>query len=100
MKNFIETLIKHLVDKPDEVMVNEIKGDTTIIYELHVGDGDMGKVIGKHGQTARSLRTLLSAVSAKNGQRSFLEIIDKHAPDRYDQKHKPLMEINDQKPGI
>ena len=76
MKEFIEVLIKHLVDKPDEVRVNEIKGGSTVIFELHVGDGDIGKVIGKHGQTANSIRTLLSAVSAKNGQRSFLEIMD------------------------
>ncbi len=89
MKDFLEVLIKHLVDKPDEVVVNEIKGDTTIIYELEVGDGDMGKVIGKHGQTARSLRTLLSAVSAKNGQRSFLEIIDNHhSYNKDDHTHK------------
>lgn len=98
MKDFLEVLIKHLVDKPDEVVVNEIKGDTTIIYELEVGDGDMGKVIGKHGQTARSLRTLLSAVSAKNGQRSFLEIIDKHATGKRDHKYNPQMDTKEQKP--
>lgn len=80
MKDFVETLVKHLVDKPDEVRVNEVNGNTTVIFELHVGDGDIGKVIGKHGQTAHSLRTLLSAVSAKNGQRSFLEIMDNHRP--------------------
>ena len=76
MKEVIEFLVRHLVDKPDEVRVNEVTGGHTIIFELHVGDGDIGKVIGKHGQTAQSLRTILSAVSAKNGQRSFLEIMD------------------------
>ena len=84
MKEFIEVLVKHLVDKPDEVEVNEIKGGSTVIFELHVGDGDIGKVIGKHGQTANSIRTLLSAVSAKNGQRSFLEIMDKNNPKKKD----------------
>jgi predicted RNA-binding protein YlqC (UPF0109 family) len=76
MKEFIEYLVKQLVDKPDEVQVHEITGDHTIIFELHVGDGDMGKVIGRGGQTARSLRTLLAAVAAKQGKRSVLEILE------------------------
>jgi len=76
MKNFIEFLIKHLVDNPEQIKVNEIKGGSTVILELHVAPSDIGKIIGKHGQTANSLRTLLGAVSAKNGQRSFLEIMD------------------------
>jgi len=83
MKEIIEYLVQQLVDKPDEVRVNEIAGGHTVIFELHVGDGDIGKVIGKHGQTAHSLRTILSAISAKNGQRSFLEIMDdKQSPDK------------------
>ena len=76
MKDFIEHLIKHLVDKPEEVHVKQIAGEKTVVYELHVGDGDMGKVIGRKGQTARSLRTILAAVSAKQGLRSVLEILD------------------------
>ena len=76
MKDFVEHLIKYLVDKPDEVHVKEIAGEKTVVYELHVGDGDMGKVIGRKGQTARSLRTILAAVSAKQGQRCVLEILD------------------------
>ncbi len=76
MKEFIEYLIKHLVDKPDEVKITEVVGEQTIVFELHVGDGDMGKVIGKSGQTARSLRTILTAASAKQGKRSILEILD------------------------
>jgi uncharacterized protein len=83
MKKIIEYLVQHLVDKPDEVRVNEVSGGNTVIFELHVGEGDIGKVIGKHGQTAQSLRTILSAVSAKNGQHSFLEIMDdKQSADR------------------
>ena len=76
MKNIIEYLVKHLVDKPDEVRIKEVAGDRTSIFELHVGKGDIGKVIGKNGQTAHSLRTILSAISAKNKQHSFLEIMD------------------------
>ena len=76
MKEFIEYLIKHLVDKPEEVKINEIAGERTVVFELHVGDGDMGKVIGRHGQTAGSLRTLLAAAAAKQGKRFVLEILD------------------------
>ncbi len=76
MKEFLEFIIKHLVDKPNEVQVNEIDGERTIVYELRVGQGDMGKVIGKHGKTARSIRTLLAAASAKAGKRAVLEILE------------------------
>jgi len=76
MKEFIEFIAKQLVDKPDEVRITEIEGERTTVYELRVGSGDMGKVIGKHGQTAKSLRTLLSAASAKSGKRSVLEILE------------------------
>ncbi len=76
MKEFIEFIVKHLVDKPDEVFVNEIDGERTVVYELRVGEGDMGKVIGRRGQTAKSLRTLLAAASAKMGKRAVLEILE------------------------
>jgi len=76
MKEFIEFMIKHLVDKPDEVQVNEIVGERTVVCELCVGEGDMGKVIGRRGQTARSLRILLTAAAAKQGKRSVLEILE------------------------
>ena len=76
MKEFIEFIIKHLVDKPDEVQVNEIVGKKTVVFELRVGKGDIGKVIGRHGQTARSLRILLSAAGAKQGKRSVFEILE------------------------
>jgi predicted RNA-binding protein YlqC (UPF0109 family) len=76
MKEFIEFIIKHLVDNPSEVKVNEIDGERTVVFEVRVGDGDMGKVIGRRGQTAKSLRTLLAAASAKLGKRSVLEILE------------------------
>ncbi len=76
MKEFIEFIVKHLVDYPDKVVVNEIDGERTIVFELRVGQGDMGKVIGRRGQTARALRTLLAAASAKMGKRSVLEILE------------------------
>jgi len=76
MKEFLEFMVKHLVDKPDEVQVNEIEGERTTVFELRVGQGDMGKVIGKHGKTAKSVRTLLAAASAKTGKRAVLEILE------------------------
>ena len=76
LKDFIEYIAKHLVDKPEEVTVNEIDGERTIVYELRVGYGDLGKVIGKHGQTAKSIRILLAAASAKRGKRAVLEILE------------------------
>lgn len=76
MKQFIEFIVKHIVDKPDEVTVNEVDGERTIVFELRVGKGDMGKIIGKHGQTAKSLRILLAAASAKTGKRAVLEILE------------------------
>jgi predicted RNA-binding protein YlqC (UPF0109 family) len=76
VKEFVENMIKYLVDKPEEVKINEINGERTIVLELRVGRGDMGKVIGRHGQTARSIRTLLAATAAKQGRRFVLEILE------------------------
>jgi len=76
MKDFIEFIIKHLVDKPEEVEVNEIDGERTVVLEIRVSKGDIGKVIGRHGQTARSLRTLLAAAGAKQGKRFVFEILE------------------------
>ena len=75
MKEFVEYIVKHLVDKPEEVKITEVKGDRITIYELRVGKGDMGKVIGREGQNAQAIRTLLNAAS-KGGQRSNLEILE------------------------
>ena len=88
MKEFVEFMIKYLVDKPEEIQVKEIAGERTVVFELRVGDGDMGKVIGRRGQTARSLRTILAAVAAKQGQRSVLEILeDKEKGTTFAAKH-------------
>jgi predicted RNA-binding protein YlqC (UPF0109 family) len=59
MKEFIERIARSLVDRPDEVQVNVIEGEQTSVYEIRTGDGDLGKIIGKHGQTIRAIRTLL-----------------------------------------
>jgi predicted RNA-binding protein YlqC (UPF0109 family) len=76
MKEFIEYITKYLVDNPNDVKVAGVEGEKTTVYELRVGDGDLGKVIGKKGQTAKSIRTLLAAASAKSGKRAMLEILE------------------------
>ena len=76
MKQLVELIARSLVDNPDAVVVNQIDGEKTTVYELRVGPGDLGKVIGKGGQTARSIRTLVSAASAKLGKRAVLEILE------------------------
>ncbi len=76
MKEFIEFIAKNLVDKPEEVSITEELRESKIVFKLKVGESDIGKVIGKQGKTAQAMRTLLSAVSAKEGKRVILEIVD------------------------
>jgi predicted RNA-binding protein YlqC (UPF0109 family) len=76
MKQFIENIVKALVDHPDQVNVSEVDGEKTTVYELRVGPGDLGKVIGKKGKTAGAIRILISAASAKKGKRAMLEILE------------------------
>ena len=74
--SLIEFVVRALVDLPDQVKVNAVKGEQTTVIELHVAKEDLGKVIGKMGKTAQSLRTILNAVSTKMKMRSVLEIIE------------------------
>jgi len=76
MKELIEYLAKLLVDKPEEVSVTEIEGEQTSVIELRVAKEDLGKVIGKQGRTARAMRIILGAASAKMKKRSVLEILE------------------------
>jgi uncharacterized protein len=76
MKELIEFIVKALVDDPSEVRLQEISGDKVTLYELRVSKADIGKVIGKRGRTAGAIRTILNAVSTKQGKRAELEIIE------------------------
>jgi len=76
MKEFIESIARALVDNPNNVEVSEIEGEKTTVYELRVAPEDLGKVIGRKGQTAKAIRTLIAAVSAKKGKRALLEILE------------------------
>jgi uncharacterized protein len=74
MKEFIEFIAKNLVDQPEGVSVEEIVEDNKVTLKLHVSKNDLGKVIGKQGKTAKSMRTLLTAVAAKHNKSGHLEI--------------------------
>lgn len=76
MKELIEYIAKSLVDRPEEVVVTETDGEKTAIIELKVAKEDLGKVIGKMGRTARSMRTILNAAATKIGKRCVLEIVE------------------------
>ena len=76
MKELIEDMAKALVDKPEVVVVSEVEGERTTVYELRVETSDLGKVIGKQGKTARAMRTIISAAGTKLGKRCVLEILE------------------------
>ena len=76
LKELVTTIARALVDAPDEVSVDELEGDGTRVLELRVGKDDIGKVIGKDGRTAQSIRAVLAAAASKAGQRVQLDILD------------------------
>ena len=77
MKELLEVMIKAIVDLPDEVNITVTESENTNIFELRVGDGDLGKVIGKKGKNVMAIRTILSAATAKEGgKRSILGIVE------------------------
>lgn len=76
MKEFVEYIVKNLVDHPDQVHINEVGGTNTLIIELRVEKSDIGKIIGKNGKTINAIRTLLMSVASRNGLRVNLEIIE------------------------
>ena len=76
MKNLVVDIAKALVDIPEEVSVREVEGEQTTVLELRVAPSDLGKVIGKQGRTARSIRTLLGAAGMKLNRRFTLEILE------------------------
>ena len=77
MKDLLEDMVKAIVDSPDDVVIDVTESENTTIYELRLGDGDLGKVIGKRGRNIGAIRTLISAATAKEGgKRSIIEIIE------------------------
>ena len=76
MKELLERIARSLVDRPDEVVVTEIEGEQTTVLELRVDPDDLGKVIGKQGRTARSIRTILASVGTKLDKKIVFEILE------------------------
>jgi len=76
MKQLIEDIAKALVDIPDDVVVKVVEGEQVTVLELRVAPSDLGKVIGKQGRTARSIRTILGAAGMKLNRRFTLEILE------------------------
>ncbi|HKZ53587.1 MAG TPA: KH domain-containing protein [Candidatus Acidoferrales bacterium] len=76
MRELVEQIAKSLVDNPDQVTVRAIEGEQVTVLELRVAPTDLGKVIGKQGRTARSIRTILGAAGMKMRKRFTLEILE------------------------
>ena len=76
MRDLVEYIARALVDDPAQVSVEEVAGQKTTVYKLRVASQDIGKVIGKDGRTARSIRAVLSAAAAKAHKRAVLEIVE------------------------
>jgi predicted RNA-binding protein YlqC (UPF0109 family) len=76
MQTLVRDIAQALVDDTENVSVEVIRGNNTMVLELHVAKGDVGKIIGKQGRTADAIRTILSAISGKEKQRAILSIIE------------------------
>ena len=77
MKNLVESMVKSLVDYPDEVVINETSGESIMILEISVSSDDIGKVIGKEGRIANAIRTVVKAAAAKLDKKVTVEILTK-----------------------
>jgi len=76
MKDLVQFMAEALVDYPDQVSVNAVEGENSVILELKVAPDDVGKVIGKGGQTAKAMRKILSAAATKLKKKSLLQIVE------------------------
>ena len=76
MKEIIETIILNLVDNKDAVQINEVQGEKSIVFEVKVADEDMGKVIGRQGRLAKSIRTVVKSIGAREHKKVSVEFID------------------------
>jgi predicted RNA-binding protein YlqC (UPF0109 family) len=76
MIDYALSIIRPLVDHPNEVQITSIDGEKTLVLELHCHDSDVGKVIGKSGKTITSVRSLLSALAARQGRRALIEVVE------------------------
>lgn len=75
MKDILQTIILNLVDNKEEVEIKELEGEKSIVFEVKVAENDMGKIIGKQGRLAKSIRTVMKAVASKEQKRVTVEFI-------------------------
>ena len=76
MKEILETIIKNLVDNKEAVEIKELEGEQSVVYEVKVAENDMGKIIGKQGRLAKSIRTVAKSVGAREHKKVSVEFID------------------------
>lgn len=76
MQEFLDFVVRQLIDYPDEMILSKIEANRKVLFRLQLRQSDVGKVIGKHGQTIIAIRNLLSAAAARHGQRASLEIVE------------------------
>ena len=76
MQEFLDFVLRQLIDFPDEMILSKVEANRKIIFRLRLRQSDVGKVIGKHGQTIIAIRNLLSAAAARHGQKAILEIVE------------------------
>ena len=76
MKQFLEFVIRQLVEFPDEMMLSEIPNGKLIVFKLQLRQSDVGRIIGRNGQTIQAIRALLASSAARHGQRATLEIVE------------------------
>lgn len=75
MKEILETIISNLVENKEAAQVTQIEGEKSVVFEVKVAEGDMGKIIGKQGRIAKSIRTVMKAVAAKENKKASVEFI-------------------------
>ena len=75
MKDILQTIIENLVDNKEAISINEIEGEKSVVFEVKVAEGDMGKVIGKQGKIAQSIRTVMKAAGARENKKVSVEFI-------------------------
>jgi predicted RNA-binding protein YlqC (UPF0109 family) len=76
MRQFLEFIIRQLVEFPDEIMLSEVPHGRTTVFRLQMRQSDVGRIIGRNGQTIRSIRALLACAASRHGQKATLEIVE------------------------
>ena len=86
MEEFLDFVLRQLIDYPDDMILTKLEGNRKTVFKLQLRQSDVGKVIGKHGQTIIAIRNLLSAAAARHGERAILEIVEDEVPRRFPER--------------